>query len=121
MFGRQERLAIILLLTVAVIIIASHLTLGYIGKQPFASQYTEQSREGDLVLMTGTIDALLPTRTGGHLIITINNISVFLPNTIASDIDLHAGKNISLIGTVQVYQGKREVVVTSSSDISVEP
>ncbi len=36
MFERQERVAILLLLGVAVAVIAAHLILGTLGKQPFA-------------------------------------------------------------------------------------
>ena len=47
-----------------------------------------------------------------------NNVSVFIPGQIASNMTLHNGENISVVGVVQTYQGKKEVVVQSGSDIS---
>jgi DNA/RNA endonuclease YhcR with UshA esterase domain len=56
------------------------------------------------------------TKNGGHVIFQINNVSVFIPGQIASDMTLHTGENISVVGVVQTYQGKKEVVVQSGSD-----
>ncbi len=121
MFGRQERLAILLLAAVAIIVIASHLVLGYLGKGPFAIPYSDEAKEGDLVVVNGTIDALTLTRNGGHIVISVNNLTVFLPNSVASGLGIRKGVNVSVIGKVQTYEGKREVIVQSSPDILLLP
>ena len=53
MFGRQERMAILLLLGVAVSVIAAHLILISLGKQPFAHPFTNSSADGELVIAEG--------------------------------------------------------------------
>jgi DNA/RNA endonuclease YhcR with UshA esterase domain len=121
MFGRQERLAIILLLTVALVVIASYLALDYLGKRPFATPYSDKAGDGDLVIKTGTIDSLSVTRTGGHLILTIDNLTIFVPNGIAYNLTVQKGTNVSVIGMVQTYAGKKEIVVQSASDITPVP
>ena len=121
MFGRQERLAILLLITVAVVVTAAHLTLGYVGKRPFCSPYSVQSQDGDLVYVSGTIDEISITRAGSHGILTIDNITVFLPNSVMSGFSFAKGITLTVIGTVQTYQGKKEVVVQSASDIAFAP
>ena len=56
MFGHQERVAILLLIAVAFVVIVAHVVLVQIGKTPFASAYTDQSADGTLVCLSGTID-----------------------------------------------------------------
>ena len=49
MFERQERVAIFLLVAVAVAVIVAHIMLAGLGKQPFARQFTNSSTDGELV------------------------------------------------------------------------
>jgi DNA/RNA endonuclease YhcR with UshA esterase domain len=51
----------------------------------------------------------------------VNNTSVFITNQIAINLMLRNGENISVIGILQTYQGKKEVVVQAASDISSFP
>jgi len=118
MFERQERLALLMLVGVVILVVAAHLILENTQKRSFASPFSEISRDGDLVYLSGMIDHLVITKTGGHVIFQINNVSVFIPGQSASDITLHTGENISVVGIVQTYQGKKEVVVQSGSDIA---
>jgi ABC-type uncharacterized transport system YnjBCD permease subunit len=117
MLGRQERLAILLLVGVAISVIIAHLALDQIGKRAFATNFSEQSQEGDLVIVSGKIDTVTLTRSGGHCILVVNNLSVFIPNQIADGQSFTQGTNISVIGTIQTYQGKKELLVQSASDI----
>lgn len=121
MFGRQERIAFLLLIAVALVVIASHLVLDTLGKRPFTSPFTNESADGELVYFSGTIDRLSPTKTGGHLIIDVNNISVFIQNQIASNLTLRKGENVTIIGMVQTYRGNKEIIVQSASDILTIP
>ena len=121
MLERQERRALLLLISVAIVVITSHLILDTLGKRPFAVPYSDASGDGVLVSLTGSIDHLSLTKSGGHLILQVYNTSVFIGNPIAQNLTLHNGENISVIGIVQTYQGKKEVVVLAASDISALP
>lgn len=121
MFERQERLALLFLIGVATVVIASHLILESLGKRPFASPFTDVSADGELVYVTGTIEHLTLTKNGGHLMMEVNNMSVFIPNQIATNFTVHKGENISIIGIVQTYRGKKEVIVQSATDIAPIP
>jgi len=118
MFERQERLALLILVGVVILVVAAHLILENTQKRSFASPFSEISHDGDLVYLSGMIDHLVITKNGGHFIFQVNNVSVFIPGQIASDMTLHTGENISVVGIVQTYQGKKEVVVQSGSDIA---
>ena len=117
MLGRQERLAILLLLTVAAIVVAAHLVLEQVGKRPFTTEFSDLSRDGDLVIFSGIIESVSITKTGGHCVLKVDNLSIFIPGRIAAGQAFSPGTAITVIGTVQTYQGEKEVVIDSLSDI----
>jgi hypothetical protein len=121
MFERQERVAILLLLGVACAVITAHLVLGTLGKQPFARPFTNNSADGELVIVSGTIDQITITKNGGHMNMYLADITIFVPAQIAQELTLHSGDTVSVYGVVQTYRGKKEIVVSSGKDISVNP
>jgi DNA/RNA endonuclease YhcR with UshA esterase domain len=121
MLERQERLAIILLFGVAIVVIAAHLVLTGVGKQPFARPFTNNSVDGELVFIEGSVDQITLTKSGGHMTIMMNNLSIFLPAQVVQGVDLQKGDRISVYGTVQTYRGKKEIMVSSAEDIRMKP
>jgi DNA/RNA endonuclease YhcR with UshA esterase domain len=121
MFMRQERVALLLLAGVVVTVLAAHLVLSAVGKQPFAHPFSTTSADGELVLIEGTVDRASVLENGGHLVLQVNNISVFVPSQAAQNLTFHQGDAITAYGTVQTYRGKKEIVVNSPDDIRVAP
>ena len=121
MFERQERIAILLLVGVAIIVIVAHLVLAGLGKQPFARPFTNSSADGELVVVEGKIDQISLTKSGGHMTVSVNNLSVFLPAQVVQEITLQKGDTISVYGIVQTYRGKKEIVVNSAGDVRILP
>jgi hypothetical protein len=121
MFERQERVAILLLLGVACIVITAHLILGTLGKQPFARPFTNNSGDGELVIANGTIDQITITKNGGHMNVYLADITIFVPAQIAQELTLRKGDAISVYGVVQTYRGKKEIIISSGKDIAVIP
>ena len=117
MFERQERVAVLLLIGVAVAVIVAHLVLGSLGKQPFSKPFTNNSADGELVYVEGTIDQVALTKTGGHMTVQINDITIFIPSQAAGDLVLKKGENISAYGIVETYRGKKEIMVNFAEDI----
>jgi DNA/RNA endonuclease YhcR with UshA esterase domain len=117
MFERQERLAILLLIGVAVAVIAAHLILGSFGKQPFSKPFTNNSADGELVYVEGIIDQVALTKTGGHMTLQIDSLTIFIPAQVARELTLKKGANISVYGIVETYRGKKEIMVNSAEDI----
>jgi len=117
MFERQERVAILLLIGVAVAVIAAHLILGSLGKQPFSKPFANNSADGELVHVEGTIEQVALTKTGGHMTLQINNLTIFIPAQAARDLTVKKGANISVYGIVETYRGKKEIMVSSADDI----
>ncbi|MFA5346604.1 MAG: hypothetical protein WC294_00550 [Methanoregula sp.] len=121
MLEHQERIAIVLLLGVVITVITAHLILGSFGKLPFARPFTNNSADGELVIATGTINQLAITQNGGHMNVYIDSVTIFVPAQVAQELTLQKGDVISVYGIVQTYRGKKEIVVSSVSDISVIP
>ncbi len=119
MFERQERGAILLLVGVAIAVIIAHVVLTGLGKQPFARPFTNSSSEGDLVVVEGQIDQIMLTKSGGHMTVSVNNLSIFLPVQVVQVISLQKGDRISVYGIVQTYHGKKEIVVSSAEDVRI--
>jgi DNA/RNA endonuclease YhcR with UshA esterase domain len=121
MLGRQERVAMVLLLGVVIAVITAHLILGTIGKQPFARPFTNNSADGELVFATGTIDQLVVTQNGGHMNVYTDTVTFFVPAPVAQELTLRKGDAISVYGIVQTYHGKKEIMVSSAKDVTVIP
>lgn len=118
---RQERVALILLIGVAVVVIVAHGVLAGLGKQPFARPFATSSPDGELVVVEGQIDAISLTKSGGHMTVSVKNLTIFLPAQVAREVAIQKGDRISVYGIVQTYRGKKEVVVSAAEDIRILP
>jgi hypothetical protein len=119
MFGRQERIAVLLLVGVACAVLMTHLVLGTLGKQSFARPFTNASADGELVITRGTIDHISITKNGGHMNVYLSNVTIFIPAQIAQELTLRKGDSISVYGVVQTYRGEKEIIIQSGKDITV--
>jgi hypothetical protein len=119
MLGRQERIAICLLVGVAVAVFTAHAVLGSLGKAPFARPFTANATEGELVIVEGTVERATLIENGGHLLLRVDNLSVFIPSGVAQNLSVHTGDTIFAYGTVQTYRGDREVVINAAEDIHI--
>jgi len=121
MFERQERVAILLLVGVAIAVIVAHAVLAGLGKQPFARPFTNSSPDGELVIVEGKIDQITLIKNGGHMTLSVNNLSIFLPAQVVQAVSLQKGDRISVYGVVQTYRGKKEIVVSAAEDVRILP
>jgi uncharacterized SAM-binding protein YcdF (DUF218 family) len=119
MFERQERVAILLLIGVAIAVIVAHSMLAGLGKQPFARPFTNSSSDGELVFVEGQIDQITLIKNGGHMTVNVNNLSIFLPVQVVQTVSLQKGDRITVYGIVQTYRGKKEIVVNAAEDVRV--
>ncbi|WP_321505216.1 hypothetical protein [uncultured Methanoregula sp.] len=116
MFERQERLAILLLVGVAIVVISAHFVLTYIGKQPFARPFSETSADGELVYTEGQIDQVTLTKEGDYALIRMGNTTLFTQSRHLRTLGLQKGDLVFVYGIVQTYHGKKELVVNAPED-----
>jgi len=119
MLHPQEKTAVALLAGVLAMLIAAHLVLGALGTAPFAEPYSEDAVPGDLVVLNGTVDDARTTAQGGHMILTINGTTVFIPQQTVAGRAFAKGDLLSVTGTLELYEGMREVVPAGPDDIIV--
>jgi DNA/RNA endonuclease YhcR with UshA esterase domain len=120
MLLRQERIAFGLLCVVTGVIMVSAVALGGIDKTSLAQEFRDDTPDGVLARVTGEIRDLEQTRTGGHLTARVENVRIFIPSTVADGTALAEGDLVCITGTVGTYQGKKEIVVQSHEDITVQ-
>ena len=119
MLGRQERIALVLLVGVALAVVTAHAVLSMIGKQPFSRPFTENTLDGELVSVEGRVKRATLLENGGHLTLLVGNITVFVPASSAQGLAVHKNDTVFVYGVVQTYRGKKEVVVNSAEDIRI--
>lgn len=117
MFEKQERIAILILLVVLAICAAGTVMLEGMGKEPFATRYTQQTSEGSLVTWQGIVQQVTPVSSGAR-ILTVSGVPVFLSSA-AGGVQVQAGDQVVVYGKVQVFKGKREILVSDPADIEV--
>jgi predicted RNA-binding protein with TRAM domain len=115
----QERTAFLLLVAVCLVVAGAHLVLTGIGKSAFASPFTPDSPDGDLVSLQGNVEDVTVTEAGGHMILRVEGIAVFVPSSARGDIVILKGDRVAVIGTVQTYRGEKEIVVQGRGDIRI--
>jgi DNA/RNA endonuclease YhcR with UshA esterase domain len=116
---RQEKQAIILLILVICVVSGAHMVLSMVGNEPFAAPYAPDISEGKLVLLEGEVEKVSTTQDGGHMILQVQGVQVFIPASVVGQQKIAAGDRIRVYGIVQVYRGEREIAVSRSSDISL--
>lgn len=117
MLLRQERLAFVLLVIVAIGIILGSLILAGIEKGTLAKEFSLSQPEGSLVRIDGIVEDLSWTQTGGHLNVRVAGTPVFIPAAVAKKITLRKGDHVLVYGIIQNYRGEKEVVVQNAGDV----
>ncbi|WAI00147.1 hypothetical protein [Methanogenium organophilum] len=115
----QERTAIFLIISVLILLAVCSYLIDSTGKETFAAPFSDTLEDGTLSVLTGSVTAAANTKTGGHLMLTVNNTSVFIPDGALDEPEKAIGETVSVIGTVQTYRGKKEIVVASPNDIAI--
>ncbi|MBN1168094.1 MAG: hypothetical protein JXA44_13350 [Methanospirillaceae archaeon] len=115
---RQERLAILILLVVLLILGVASLFLNS-SYETWAVPYDETHADKTLVSHSGIIESVTETKTGGHQILVISGVTVFLPNSDAEKIHLTTGDRVTLTGVMGTYNGQREIMVTDPYHLEV--
>jgi DNA/RNA endonuclease YhcR with UshA esterase domain len=118
MFERQERIAVVILIGVLLICGIVTVILESVGKAPFASNYSEKTSVGSLVILEGVVQKVTPIGSGDFCILLINGVQVFLSKS-ATKVPIGEGNLVSLYGIVTTYKGKREIIVSDRNDIRV--
>lgn len=116
-FGKEEKYAILLLTAVIAISCLLFVFLEDAGKERFASPYSPSADTGELVFFEGISDEIIYTKTGGHIIVKSGDTRIFIRNGAGRDNLPEPGMMIQAVGTVEIYEGEKEICVSDLSDV----
>lgn len=115
---RQEKIAILVLVVVIAVVLVSALVLESAGKGSFSRPYGPGSAEGELVHHQGVVEKSTMTASGGHNVLLVSGVRVFVPSMYVQQGWPRPGDEVTVYGKVQTYRGEREILVGSISDIA---
>jgi preprotein translocase subunit YajC len=124
MLQKEEKITIILMVMSLLVLIIVY--FGFIADSMETSQYSEQSKTGDRVVLYGVVVGKVGTFTGDHLILRVDSegsrVKVFIhcdngAEKVNNIIDI--ADTVEVTGTVEEYQGEKEIVVEQPGDIKL--
>jgi len=124
MLQKEEKITIILMVMALLVLIIVY--FGFIVDSVETSQYSEQSSTGDRVVLHGDVVGKKGTVTGDHLILTVDSeggrVKVFIhcdngAEKVNNIIDI--ADTVEVTGTLEQYQGEKEIVVERPGDVKI--
>ena len=124
MLQKEEKITIILMVMSLLVLIIVY--FGFIADSMETSQYSEQSVTGDRVVLHGVVVGKVGTFTGDHLILRVDSegsrVKVFIhcdngAEKVNNIIDI--ADTVEVTGTVEEYQGEKEIVVERPDDVKI--
>lgn len=124
MLQREEKTTVVLMVTAFLVLVIAY--FGFIAGSTDLLEYSDTSGIGDRVMLHGEVVGKRGTYTGDHLILTVDSnsglIKVFIrSNSGAAMVNesVDVAHRVEIIGTVDEYEGEREIVVEQPGDIRV--
>lgn len=124
MLQKEEKITIILMVMSLLVLIIVY--FGFIVDSMKTSQYSDQSVTGDRVVLYGVVVGKGGTVTGDHLILRVDSegsrVKVFIhcdngAEKVNNIIDI--ADTVEVTGTVEEYQGEKEIVVEQPDDVKI--
>jgi len=124
MLQKEEKITIILMVMSLLVLIIAY--FGFIVDSVETSQYSERSITGDRVVLHGEVVGKGGTFTGDHLILRVDSegsrVKVFIHcDNGAGKVDnnINIADTVEVTGTVEEYQGEKEIVVEQPGDVKI--
>lgn len=124
MLQKEEKITVILMVMALLVLIIVY--FGLIVDSMETSQYSERSITGDRVVLHGDVVGKKGTFTGDHLILTVDSegsrVKVFIHcDNGAEKVNniIEIADTVEVTGTVEEYQGEKEIVVEQPDDVKI--
>ncbi|HPY60894.1 MAG TPA: hypothetical protein PLG55_09250 [Methanospirillum sp.] len=115
---RQEKVAVVILIFVTFVCLTGTIMLDGMGKEQFSEDFHAGMTDGTLVRWEGVVGSIYNARSGS-VNLDVSGVSVFIPVS-AGDIPvIKAGSSIRVIGKVQHWKGKEEIIIEDGKDINL--
>ena len=124
MLQKEEKITVILMVMALLVLIIVY--FGLIVDSMETSLYSERSITGDRVVLHGDVVGKKGTFTGDHLILTVDSegsrVKVFIHcDNGAEKVNniIEIADTVEVTGTVEEYQGEKEIVVEQPGDVKI--
>lgn len=118
MLTKMEKKALAVLLAVTLILGLLFLWFGILNPDAGTVQYSENIPDKTRVTFTGEITSVKLTATGGHALLNVSGVTVFVEGG-AENIFYTAGDTVRVVGIADTYSGQREIVVGTSGTLEL--
>lgn len=118
MLTRPERRAAGIMIIVVLLLAGMYIGTTYMFPDGGAVPYRDDKPDGTHVYLEGIVLDTKITGTGGHLIVNVSGVDVFIPKG-GTELILLLGDHVRVIGNVDTYAGKKEIIIHSMSDIRI--
>ena len=118
MLTKTEKKSLLVLLAVTLILTGFYLCFGVLFPDAGLVPYTESVPDKTRVTFTGEILSVKLTSTGGHALLNVSGVTVFVEGG-AENIFYTAGDTIRVVGITDTYAGQREIVVGTAGHIEL--
>lgn len=124
MLQKEEKITVILMVMALLVLIIVY--FGLIVDSMETSLYSEHSATGDRVVLHGDVVGKKGTFTGDHLILTVDSegsrVKVFIHcDNGAEKVNniIEIADTVEVTGTLEEYQGEKEIVVEQPGDVKI--
>ena len=124
MLQKEEKITLVLMIMALLVLIIAY--FGFIAGEAAPSEYSDGSKIGDKIILHGEVVGKMETYTGDHLILTVDVdkslTKVFIHrNNGAGEVNLsvNVADHVEIVGTVDEYQGEREIIVDGAENIRI--
>jgi len=121
----QERIGLLILAGVICACIISGILLDD-NRDLFFTPYQDTLPDGTAIVITATVGTVSKTSTGEHLIVTLKDefensipLQIFIPNSVARQINIFSGDRITAYGSLTTYRNQREIIISSIRSLSI--
>ncbi len=118
MLTRPECRAVMIMTFVILLLAALYAGTILLFPNGGAVSYQDDISDGTLVYLEGIVFDTKITSTGGHLIVNVSGVDVFVPNGGSGSV-LLPGDRVRVVGLVDTYAGTKEIVVNSINEITI--
>ncbi len=118
MLTQMEKKALIVLLAVTLILGLFFFCFGILSPESGTVPYSAELPDKTRVTFTGEILSVKLTATGGHVLLDVSGVTVFIEEG-AENIFYQTGDTVRIVGIAKTYNGKREIVVGTSGLIEL--
>ncbi len=124
MLQKEEKITIVLMIMALLVLIIAY--FGFIAGEAGPSEYSDNSKIGDKIILQGEVVGKRGTFTGDHLILTVDVdkslTKVFIHrNNGAGQVNLsvNVADNVEIIGILDEFEGEREIIVDGAENIRI--